>query len=204
MGIYIEPIERHFQFFAYPEFYNKREFVEKRTFDPTHILTNMHAHVCKKGFQKVCAEAFLEVSKRNNDLLSRALLTEDVDKQNLEVALHIFREVENDIRIHGDKATADFIKLLWLWFMASDGRGIVLEDRLNWLIDMHEYLMHFYDPEQFPPPSTHIYRLPIQSFEMTLQTISARIFMYIFAKVTDLTTGHYLLWELKVAILMLA
>ena len=71
----------------------------------------------------------------------------DVDMQNLEVALHVFREeVENDIRIHGDKATADFIKLLQLWLMASDGRGIALEDRLNWLLDMHEYLMQFYDP----------------------------------------------------------
>ena len=68
MGIYIEPIERHFQFFAYPEINNKRELVERRTFDPTHILTNMHAHICKKGFQNVHAEAFLEVGERNNDL----------------------------------------------------------------------------------------------------------------------------------------
>ena len=57
VGIYIEPIERHVQFFAYPEFNNQRELVERRTFDPTHILTNMHAHICKKGFQKVHAEA---------------------------------------------------------------------------------------------------------------------------------------------------
>ena len=103
---------------------------------------------------------------------------EDVARQNLEVALHIFREeVENDIRIH-----SDFIKFLQLWFMASDVREIALEDRLNWLVDMHDYMMEFYDPEQFPPPSTHIYRLPIQSFEMLLQAISARIFMFIFAK----------------------
>ena len=102
-------IEGHFQFFAYPEFSVERELIEKCTFDPTHILTNMHAHICKKGFQHVRAEAFLEVSERNNDLLSRALLTEEVDKQNLEVALHIFREdVEEDIKKNGDGKNCAF------------------------------------------------------------------------------------------------
>ena len=69
----------------------ERELIERHTFDPTHILTNMHAHICKKGFQHVRAEAFLEVSERNNYHLSRALLTEGADKQNLEEALHICR-----------------------------------------------------------------------------------------------------------------
>ena len=95
------------------------------------------------------------------------MLTEEVDKQTLEVALHIFRkEVEEDILKIGDKETE---------------RGITLEDRLNWLVDMHEYMMNFYDPFDYPPPSTHIYHLPIQSFEMMLQAISAHIFMYLFA-----------------------
>ena len=156
VGVYIDPIERHFQFFALPEYSAERELTERCAFDPTHILTNIHAHICKKGFQHVRAEAFLEVSERNNDFLSRALLTEEVDKQNLEVALHIFRqEVEEDIRIHSDDKTADFIGLLRRWFMASDRRGISLEDRFNWLIDMHEYMMEFYNPFDYPLPSTH-------------------------------------------------
>ena len=181
MGVYIDPIKIHFQLFAYPEYSVERELTERCTFDPTQILTNMHAHKCKKGFQHVRAEAFLEVSQRNNDL-SRALLTEQVDKQNLEVALHIFREeVEEDILKNGDKETANFIGVLRRWFMSSDGRGITLEDRLNWLVDIHEYMMNFYDPFGYPPPSTHIYHLPIQSFEIMLQAISAHIFMYLFA-----------------------
>ena len=185
MGVYIDPIEKHFQFFAYPEYSEDRDHVEKQPFDPTHILTNMHAHICKKGFQHVRAEAFLEVSERNNNFLSRALLTKEVDKQNLTVALHIFQEeVEEDIKIHSDEKTAHFICLLRRWFVASDGRGIDLGDRFNWLIDMHEYMLDFYDPFDYPPPTTHIYHLPIKSFEMLLQTISAWIFMYIF------TTNH--------------
>ena len=46
---------------------------------------------------------------------------------------------------------------------------------------MHEYMMDFYNPFDYPPQTTHIYRLPIQSFEMMLQAVSACIFMYFLA-----------------------
>ena len=38
--MYIPPLERHFQFFAYPEFDESRNQIKAKTFDPTHILTN--------------------------------------------------------------------------------------------------------------------------------------------------------------------
>ena len=121
IGVYIDPIERHFQFFAFPEYCAERELIERCTFDPTHILTNMRAHICKTCFQHVTAEAFLEVSERNNEFLSRALLTEEVDKKNLELALNILREeVEEDIRTHNDEKMADFIGLVRRLLMASD------------------------------------------------------------------------------------
>ena len=62
--------------------------------------------------------------------------------------------------------------------MASDERGICVKDRLQYLVDMHNYMMQFYDPSEFPPPSTHIYNLPIQSFEMIMQSISIHIACY--------------------------
>ena len=64
MGENIDPIEKHFQYFAYPGYSVERELIERHNFDPTHILTNMHSHICKKDFQHVRAEAFLEVSER--------------------------------------------------------------------------------------------------------------------------------------------
>ena len=73
--------------------------------------------------------------------------------------------------------TAHFIGVLRRWFLAFDGRGITPEDRLNCLVDMHEYMMDFYDPFDYPPPTTNIYHFPIQNFEMMLQAISAHIFM---------------------------
>ena len=38
---YITPIQQSFEFFAYPEKSEKRNQIEPRTFDPTHIITNL-------------------------------------------------------------------------------------------------------------------------------------------------------------------
>ena len=65
IGVYIDPIKRHFQFFAFPEYSPERELIERHTFDPTHILTNMHAHICKKDFsmleQKLSLKSVKEI-----------------------------------------------------------------------------------------------------------------------------------------------
>ena len=55
--------------FNYPEISDERNQIEMRTFDYTHILNNLHFHVCNKGFQGVSTEAFIEVSKVDHDVL---------------------------------------------------------------------------------------------------------------------------------------
>ena len=82
------------------------------------------------------------------------------------------QEVEYDMRKHGDAHTADFVGLICRWFNACDERGISVQNRLQCLIDMHDYLTNFYDECSYPPPSTHIYGLPLQTFEMLLQATS--------------------------------
>ena len=157
----------------------KRNQIETRTFVPTHIVTNLRVHLCKKGFQKVRSSAFKEVCDRNNALLSRAIVYEEADKQNIEIAMQVFsEEVEFDIRKHGDCDTADFVRLIRRWFNACHDRGISLHNRLQSLIDMHNYLTTFYDDCTYPPPTTHIYGLPLQTFEMLLQATSLHIALY--------------------------
>ena len=59
------------------------------------------------------SNAFLEVSDRDNDILARGIITDEIDKQNLEVALCVFnKEVKEDIHKHGDSHTANFVQLL--------------------------------------------------------------------------------------------
>ena len=41
------------------------------------------------------------------------------------MALKVFgEEVENDIRIHGDSVTAQFVGIIRRWFCACDERGV--------------------------------------------------------------------------------
>ena len=40
-------------------------------------------------------------------------------------------------------------------------------------------MLQFYDPTDYPPPSTHIYGLPLPTFEMLLQSTSIRIALYL-------------------------
>ena len=104
---------------------------------------------------------------------------DEADKQNIEIAMQVFsEEVEFDIRKHGDAVTADFVRLIWKWFNACDERGISVHNRLQCPIDMHDYLTSFYDEHSYPPPSTHIYGLPLQTFGMLLQATSLCIALY--------------------------
>ena len=122
---------------------------------------------------------FKEVCDRNNALLSRAIVYEEADKQNIEIAMQVFsEEVEFNIRKHGDCHTADFVRLIHRWFNACDDRGMSVHNRLQHLIDMHNYLTTFYDARTYPPPTTHIYGLPLQTFEMLLQATSLCIALY--------------------------
>ena len=180
ISMFVTSLNRYFKLFAYPEKLEKRNQIEARTFDPTHIVTNLHVHLCKNGFQKVRSNAFREIYDQNNELLSRAIVYEEADKQSIEMALKVFsEEVENYIRIHGDSVTADFVGIIRCWFYACDESRVSITNRLQWLVDMNNYMNQFYDVFDYPPPSTHIYNLPIQTFEMIMQATSMCIALYL-------------------------
>ena len=103
---------------------------------------------------------------RDNDILAHGIIADEVDKQNLEIALCVFSEdVEDNICKCGDSHKADFVCLIQKWSLASDERGIHLKDRLESWANIHDYMNQFYDPSEYPPPSTHIYNLAIQSLK---------------------------------------
>ena len=69
-----------FNLFCYPEYSEKRQQLEPRTIEPTHMFTNLRAHVCHKGFDNVSRNAFIRVTESNPELLKRTLVTEIVDQ----------------------------------------------------------------------------------------------------------------------------
>ena len=96
--------------FNYLEISNERNQIEMRTFDYTHILNNLHFHVCNKGFQGVSTEAFIEVSKVDHDVLPRTIVEDKMDRQNSTISQRFFaKEVEEILLSNGHYSEAEFV-----------------------------------------------------------------------------------------------
>ena len=77
-----------FEVFSYPEFNVRRQQLEPRIIDPSHILPNLHLHATQKGILGCDPQAFLRVSDVDNNVLSRGLLVRDpiLDQQSVPFA----------------------------------------------------------------------------------------------------------------------
>ena len=177
--IFINHRNETFKCFSFPEYSEKRNQIEARTLDPTHLMTNLRAHACRKGFQFFNNESFIRVSDVNKNLLSKAMIKHVLDQQNAEIAKCIFsKEVESIMLKNGNTNEAKFIKLVWDWYEACDERGIHPNKRVNRWINMHNFLLTNVDFCDFPPPGTHIKGIPIVTYEGILQGITTRILLY--------------------------
>ena len=66
-------------------------------------------------------------------------------------------------------------------------RGLQLSRRIEYLVDMNNYMLSFYDPEQFPMNTTHVHGLPSTTFSSDSSKIfSTRIQLYELSEKTDL------------------
>ena len=174
----IEPYE--FDIFSYPDISNRRSQVESRIIDPSHCLTNLHVHATQKGFFGCDPKAFLRVSAADNNVLNRALLVEPLpDKQSVAFALKVFSsDVEQAMRNNADMKEAELVKKVRNWYEACNNRGIQLTERLKHFMEMHNYMISFYKPKEFPMNTTHVCSLPSITFQAILHNISTRIQLY--------------------------
>ena len=76
--------------YCYPERSEERNQWEPRLLDPTHLLTNMRVHVTTKEMHHSSTSAFLHVSKFDDNILSRPIVTDLQDKQSATIAMKVF------------------------------------------------------------------------------------------------------------------
>ena len=165
--------------FNYPEYSKERCQIEMRTFDYTHILNNLHIHICNRGFTGVSTEAFINVSKVNHDVLPLAIVEDKLDRQNCQISQRFFsEEVQETLELNGNKSEADFVKKTQNWYRACDERGIDMKERLQLLNEMYCYLIGKCNICDYPPPTTHVEGIPIKTFKALLHTISTRFSLY--------------------------
>ena len=165
--------------FNYPEINSDRKQIEMRTFDYTHILNNLRFHICNRGFRGVSTQAFINVSKSNHDILPRAIVEDKMDRQNSSISERFFSEdVEKILKQNGDESEALFVRLTRDWFNACDKRGMPIEDRLEKLQTMYEYMIGKCNLSDYPPPGSHIEGIPIKTYEALLHSISTRFSLF--------------------------
>ena len=179
------PLESsNFDVFSYPEYCATRQQIEPRVIDPSHILTNLHLHATQKGILNCDPKAFLLVSDSNHTVLNRGLLIEPIaDKQSVPFARRVFsKEVQDIMRSNGDLQEAEMVQYVRNWYDACNECGLSVIECISNLVEMHNYLMSFYDPEYFPMNTSHVANLPSTTFQSILQDISTRIHLYGFSQ----------------------
>ena len=98
--------------FSYPEKSTERNQLEPRTFDFTHILTNIRNQILTRGFDYCKKQHFEELCIKRPDILSIALVYNKIDTQNAFTAMKMFNySVELWLKQNGFRETANFARL---------------------------------------------------------------------------------------------
>ena len=137
---YIQNTGEMYQSYTFPECSKERDQIECRMLDPTHLLANMRCHCTKKNMDISLASAFLEVSKSDNDILPRSIISPMIDEQSAVIAMKFFSKEVEEKMVEIDKLkefmesqkdfadrkavfkTSYFVKCIHEWYEACDFR----------------------------------------------------------------------------------
>ena len=133
--------QNYISFFSYPNSSEEHQQVEFKTFDFTHILTNMHTQILTRGLPFCKREHFEQLCHERPDILSISLVCEKIDQQNAFTAMRMFNySVEKYMREKGFSDTADFVRLVRDWHNACNKRGLTADEWVVKLNAMHQFL----------------------------------------------------------------
>ena len=76
---------------------------------------------------------------------------------------------------NGDANEAEFVHLIREWYEACDARGIHIYDKLQRMQNLYNYLCAWFDFTDFPTSVKYIREMPIQTYQMIMQSISTRM-----------------------------
>ena len=152
-----------------------------KTFDYTHILTNMHSHILTRGYEFCKKEDFEWIVDNTTGVLSHYLVEYNMDSQNAFSAMKFFGDkVILTLESNGRTESVKFVKLVKAWHMACDERGIPADVRVHGLCNLYLFLvenLNFWSvPFQYP--GRYIRGMTWQTFEVLLHCITTWIQLY--------------------------
>ena len=105
------------------------------------------------------------------------------DQQSVPFARRVFSsDVAKIMCSNGDWKEADLVNNVCNWYDACNECGLSVSQRITNLLQMHNYLMKYYDPENFPMNTSYVSNLPSTTFQSLMQNISTRIQLYHLSK----------------------
>ena len=171
------------ELFSYPEV-GENDELKFKTFDYTHILTNMRSHILNRGYDFCKREDFEWIVDNTTGILSRYLVEYNMDSQNAFSAMKLFGDtVILTLESNGRFDSVEFLKLVKGWHMACDERGIPADVRVRGHCDIYKFLtkdLNFWSVP-FQHPGRYIRGMTWQTFEALLQTVTTRIQLYEYA-----------------------
>ena len=127
---------------------------------------------------------FLELCSERPDILSRSIVEDWADPQNVFTAIKFFSlPVQHYMLSKGYTETANFIQLIRNWFRTCNEKGIKADERVEYWYNTHEFLTRGVNFKQFPSPlcSHYVKEMPVQISEALLQICSTCIYLYALA-----------------------
>ena len=152
--------------------------------DPHHLYVNNRCRTNSfgmpgMGIRKDAWVFIAENEKENQTGLTVEHVIELRDRQrNAFAMLNFSEEVEQEMIKQGYAKEAEWCGLIRNWYAAVDESGIGINQRVEWLLEMRNFLLGHYNPMQFPPPGSHIKGLPIAQFEGILCNVDRRLQLY--------------------------
>ena len=173
----------------FPVMTEKQKKLEFKTFDFTHILTNLRTQILTRGLPYCKKEHFEKLCHDRPDILSISLVCEKINQQNAFTAMRMFNyDMEKYMRDNKFLDTADFVKLVREWHEACNKQGLAADEHIRKLHAMHQFLTKGvnFDAIPFQFPGRYIKGITWQTYEALLQTISTCIQLY-----CETNTGTY-------------
>ena len=120
MKAYILIVKDYVDLFYFPRYSKAHSQLEPRTTDYTHMLTNLRLLVSQKGLLNVKRSAFVHVVEEHPNVLSKAIVIANLDKQSAAIALKLFSvKVEYLLEQNRDHHEALFVCFIHNWYLAT-------------------------------------------------------------------------------------
>ena len=169
--------------FYIPEYNTRRQQLEVKCVDSTHLLTRMRRKTCKGGIEGISNNAWLKVAKSKRTLLSPIMVEDIVDPMSVSMAnTHFSKAVEDNMRENGDFESALLCKDIREWWLAEDTPGLQARTRIDMRMNLRRRLINCVDHSKFPPPTMYVHGWPTQLWEALITSIDAKSILYALCK----------------------